>query len=302
MGNVITTGRPAKARNRAAGEHLRLALRILGKTWRKNTKDPDHVLNWKAWIALGLPRSATTIDADIRLGVPLERLAAYAQCLGLPQRHFGSPQTDIRALLALSGQTRAAWDHAPTPDFGAVFQDEYRAYNAPHYIDRLFALIGGVYRVHYGLSHSNHIHNCAFWLHTQEEHRILGRGFFVIFGLENRFTSITYRWHNNLHTHYLCDNHKEFGHIILPDPLRHNLIARRAPFWLSGNGVTDSGLADNAPTTVALRMEKRPAAEQAACEALWERECAAVRKRPSTSRDEADFAVLHDVLAPQTAD
>ncbi len=299
MGNTPKPGRPAKTRIPAAGEHLRHALRVLGKTWRKNTKDPDHVLNWPAWTAAGLPRSATTIDADIHLGIPEERMAAYAQCLGLSPRALASPETDVRAFL---GSERAETGATLPPlanGFGPSFQDDYLAYNHPSYLSELFALVGGVYRVSYLLSISDNIYRCAFWFCSVGRSCIQGRGFFMMFGLENFFTSSTFRWHNNLHSMFLCDNRKELGYYMLIDPLRHNLIMRRTPFWLRGQGMTDSGLADNAPVPFTLRMEKRAPAEAQAEGQAWDRECDDVRRRPAIHSEDADYAAMRDaILAP----
>jgi len=301
MDHPPRTGRPAKPRDPIAGERLRQALRILGKTWRKNTGDPDHVLNWPAWAACGLPRSATTIDADIRLGVPEERMAAYARCLGLPPRALGEPETDMRDALGAARQDRAG---AATPlalGFGPAFESDYLVYNASPYIRDLFALMGGVYRVHYALTATSELHRCAYWLHAAEAHRLLGRGLFMMFGLENLFSANIFRWHNNLHTHYLCHTGKELGHYLSVDPLRHNLVARRDPFWLKGQGVTDRGLADNAPVCFTFRMEKLPLPDGRGPEALWEEECDALRARPAILPGESDYDALRDaVLVPDT--
>jgi hypothetical protein len=300
MGNAARSGRPTKRRHPIAGEHLRQALRILGKAWRKNTGDPDHVLNWNAWLTLGLPRSATTIDGDIRLGIPEERLAAYAQCLGLSPRMLESPDTDIQAVLGASRQAQAAAPPLPGLGFESSFECDYRNYNSPQYIQALFDLVSGVYQVHYILPLAEAVHRCAFWCYAAERHGILGRGLFVMFGLDNFFRSRTFRWHNNLHSTYLCDNKKELGHFLLVDPLRHNLLARRDPFWLHGQGLTDSGLVDNAPVPFTFRMVKIPMPADDSPGALWDRECEALRRKPSIAPDDAAYAALRQaILAPE---
>jgi len=301
MNRPAKSGRPAKRRNPVAGEHLRQALKLLGKNWRKNTEDPDHVLNWDLWTALGLPRSTTTIDADIRQGVPEERLVAYAQCLGLSPTLFGTPDVDIRFELGLSRQGNV--DMAPPSylDFGSSFEQEYRNYNSPHYIQDLFKLITGVYRVSYLLTISDIIYRCAFWFNAAQQHHIIGNGLFVMFGLDNFFDVHLFRWHNNLHASYLCDNKKEFGHFILIDPLRHNLVAKRNPFWLQGHGVTDSGLTDNAPIAFVFHMEKVPLPGNLPPGAFWAQECEALRCKPSVLPDAAAYAGLREkILAPDS--
>ena len=292
MGIAPKTGRPTKPRNAVAGENLRQALKTLGKTWRKNVNDPDHVFNWDAWSACGLPRSPTTIDADMRLGVPEERLGAYAQCLAISPRTLVSPGTDIRAALGLARPARHPATAAPGLGLGPTFTEDYLGYNAPAAMRRLFDLVAGVYRVRYVLSITEDVHACAFWFAAAENHRLLGHGFFVRFGLDNFFRASTFRWHNNLHTLYLCDNQKELGHLLFVDPLRHNLVARRSPFWLSGHGVTDSGLADNAPVAMMFRMERLEPPPGLSPGDLWDRECEAVRRRPCIAADEPEHAAL----------
>ncbi len=295
-------GRPGSRRIPAAGEQLRRALKILGKTWRKNVASPDHVLNWTMWEAFGLPRSPTTIDADMRLGVPEERLGAYAQCLGLAPEVLADPGADIRAALWSRKGGEAS---LPDLGLGAAFLEGWRKHNDPRYVRDLFALIGGAYRVFYVLPIFERINRCAFWFQEAQEDRIAGRGLFFMFGLENFFEAAFFRWHNNLHGTFLCANRLELGYLMFVDPLRHNLIARRDPFWLKGKGMTDSGLVDNAPAHFTFLMEKLsgPGGPGGTGEedgaVLWERECEEVRRAPSLGPDDPDFEALRErILAP----
>ncbi|MEF3696016.1 hypothetical protein [Desulfolutivibrio sp.] len=301
MDNSSRSGRPAKPRHPVAGGRLRQALRILGKNWRKNTNDPEHVLNWEAWTALNLPRSSTTIDTDIRLGVPEERLAAYAQCLGVSPKTLLSPETDLAAVLGAARLGRTSAEPAVALGFGPVFRDEYPAFNSPHYLDKLFVLLGGVYRAHYVLPIADFVNRCAFWVHGIADGCLAARGLFMRFGLDNPFQATIFRWHNNLHVSYLCDNNKELGHFLLVDPLRHNLVARRNPFWLKGQGITDSGLADNMPVSFAFCMQKLPTPDEGDLGELWDRECADLRRRPGILPGDAEHASLREeVTSPDT--
>jgi hypothetical protein len=295
------SGRPAKPRHPVAGGHLRRALKILGKNWRKNTEDPEHVLNWEAWTAQGLPRSTTTIDADIRQGVPEERLAAYARCLGLSPGALLSPDTDLAALLEAARRTRKPGEPVAAPGLGPAFRDEYPAFNSPAYLERLFTLLRGVYRVHYTLPIADFVNRCAFRVHGIADGCLAARGLFMRFGLDNPFQAAIFRWHNNLHVSYLCDNKKELGHFLTVDPLRHNLVARRDPFWLKGHGVTDSGLADNMPVPFAFRMHKLPAPAGCGQGELYDMECADLRLHPSVLPGDAAFTALRDDIAAPDA-
>jgi hypothetical protein len=292
------TGRPAKPRSLVAGERLLQALRLLGKTWRKNTQDSNHVLKWDRWAIVGLPRSPTTIDTDMRLGVPEERLSAYAECLGLSPKQLLSPDEDLSIALGTIRPTKT-----PLPPlnlgFGDAFQNAYLAYNSRAAVKELFELMGGVFRLYYALPISEAVHRCSLWFYAAEEHIILAHGLFVRFGLDNFFEANLFRWHNNLHGRYLCDNHKELGTLLLVDPLRHNLVMRRKPFWLKGQGVTDSGLADNAPIYYTLRMEKVPTPFGLTPGELWDLECEELRRRPHILPGDPDYAsLLDEVLTP----
>lgn len=298
MHSVLKTGRPSKPRSLVAGERLRQALRLLGKTWRKNTQDANHVLKWDRWALLGLPRSPTTIDADIRMGVPEERVTIYAECLGLSPKQLLSPDEDLSTALGTGRFVKTP--SAPLDlGFGAAFQNSYLAYNSREAIEELFELMGGVFRLYYALPISEAIHRCSLWFSAAEEHIILAHGLFVRFGLDNFFEANLFRWHNNLHGRYLCDNYKELGTLLLVDPLRHNLVMRRKPFWLKGQGVTDSGLADNAPIYYTLRMEKVPTPLGLTPGELWDLECEELRLRPHILPDDPDYApLLAEILTP----
>lgn len=56
-----SAGRPPKIRFPMAGEKLKRALGLLGKSYGINRKSQNHVFNWERWIESGLPKSITTI-------------------------------------------------------------------------------------------------------------------------------------------------------------------------------------------------------------------------------------------------
>ncbi len=291
-------GRPSLQRNAIAGKHLGLALKLLGKTWRRDTDNPTHVHHWQRWTDCGLPRSATTIDQDIREGIPDTRLAAYARCLELTAGALVSSETDILAVLdvPVPGRERAP---SKVSGYRDRFPERYLKHNPEHYIRELFGLLQGVYRMRYLLSGVDEIHNCTLWIHRAESYRLLMRGRFSMFGVENPFNADMFRWHNNLHVHYLCENGFELGYALLIDPLRHHLVRRRKPFWLKGRGLTDRGLADNLPISFVLRMEKLPQPGGMPLEDLYLRECGQVLQRPAIDPDDPDYEALRtDLLKP----
>jgi len=164
----------------------------------------------------------------------------------------------------------------------------------------MYALMGGVYRMHYLLQGVEAVHQCALWIYGAEAHRLLMRGTFLMFGNENILEAHIFRWHNNLHTHYLCENGLELGYTLTVDPLRHNIVNRRSPFWLRGTGMTDRGLTDNQPITFVFREERIPCAEGMSEEELWHRECDDIRRRPAIAPGDPDYADIRaSVLTPE---
>ena len=197
------SGRPPVNRSSVAGDHLRLALKILGKKWRRETEDNTHVLNWDNWITNDLPRSATTIDKDIRLGVPEARLSAYARCLGISIEAFVSPRTNMVKGLADSASDHNAKSPSMVLGYNDFFPKRYVEHNRDSYMQELFSLMQGVFRMSYVLKGIEIIHRCTVWVHDVETYRLLMRGRFNMFGNENEFDANMFRWHNNLHVHYL---------------------------------------------------------------------------------------------------
>lgn len=292
MPKVTPSGRPSLQRHAVAGGNLRIALKVLGKTWRRDLNNPSHVLNWEKWTEGDLPRSPTTIDRDIREGIPENRLSGYAQCLGVLPETLASPNTDMVKVLSEQGAPLETGPPSLVLGYRNSFPDRYLEHNRESYISDLFALMKGVYRVYYVLHGVEPVHRCTIWIHGTEAYRLLLRGRFTMFGKENLFNANMFRWHNNLHTHFLSENGLEFGYFMSVDPLRHNLVMRRDPFWLKGHGLTDRGLADNAPISFIFRMEKLTPPQGMSLRQLWEQESEAVRKRPYIAPGEPDHTEL----------
>ncbi|WP_316896497.1 hypothetical protein [Pseudodesulfovibrio indicus] len=288
MAGTGKTGRPYLRRNTVAGRNLRTALKLLGKTWRKDVHNPSHVRNWVAWADCGLPSSPTTIDCDMREGVPEQRIAAYALCLGLTPEALCSPEANLVALLGASATPGQSWPFI-VPGYGERYADRIQEYNRPSYIRELFALMGGVYDMEYLITGVELVHRCTLWIHAPQAHCLLMRGRFVMFGNENPLEARIFRWHNNLHTHYLCENGLELGYTMTVDPLRHNMVRGRNPFWLRGTGMTDRGLADNLPVTFVFRMQRLPLPESMSQEEFWYQRCERTRKRPFLAPGEPDY-------------
>lgn len=296
MANRTGVGRPYMRRNKTAGQNLRTALKILGKTWRKNVAHPSHVRNWHNWSECNLPTSATTIDGDMRNGVPEKRITRYALCLGVDPEVLCSPGADWVKLLHGEAMGPSRQIVYMAPGFAEKYALQGLEYNRPSYIKELFSLMGGVYRMNYLISGVELIHHCILWVHSIETHRMLIRGHFIMFGMENHFEGSMFRWHNNLHAHYLCENGTELGYILTADPLRHNIIRQRNPFWLRGTGITDRGLADNQPVSFTFHKQQLPVPENMTEEEFWQYECKKIHAKPFTSPGEPDYSHLYSAI------
>ena len=250
---------------------------------------------------MGLPRSSTTIDRDMRLGVPEDRISAYAHCLGITPAAMASPQTDIPELL---GSPRVAVaEKSPTMamNFRDYFPERYLEHNSDTYISELFALMNGVYRMRYLLHGVDTIHRCCVWVDRAESYRISAKGMFIMFGMENLAHGNYFRWHNNLHLHYVCQNGMELGYAMTVDPLRHNLVKRRNPFWLKGHGLTDRGLEGNIPISFLFKKEKLPVPMGMSLKDLWEMECEELRQKPFYAPGEEEYDVFWaEIMSPDS--
>lgn len=299
MSKASRSGRPPVSRNTTAGKNLALALKVLGKNWRRDVHSPHHVLNWQGWLACDLPRSSTTIDRDIREGVPEGRIGAYCRCLGILPEVLVSSRSNMYKAMASARAPEPQVAPSLALHYRDRFPERYLEHNDETYINELFDVVGGVYRMYYVLQGVETLHRCTIWIYAAESYRLLARGRFTMFGIENHAEAHIFRWHNNLHLHYLCQNGLELGYIMTVDPLRHNLVLQRSPFWLKGQGLTDRGLANNSPITLTFRMEKLPLEDTATQEHVWQQECEIVRQRPFLAPGDAEYEHLRaEVLAP----
>lgn len=296
------SGRPTEARQKTAGKQLGIALKILGKTWRKDTESRSHVHNWKKWNNLNLPRSATTIDKDINDGIPDSRVSAYAHCLGIAPTTLLTPQTDLYRIL-FPEEPELESSTADILDYQSRIPEHYFKHNNDSYIKDLFELIEGVYRMNYVLQGIETLHRCTIWIKKAENNQIYAKARFIMFGIENEADANIFRWHNNLHYHYLCENKLELGYLMTVDPLRHNLVRQRNPFWLKGQGLTDRGSSQNPPITLSFLKEKLQNPYHLPLEELWEEETENMRFCPHLRPIEPGYEALRrKILAPDQLD
>jgi hypothetical protein len=297
MGHEPITGRPPKERNPRAGDKLRRGLELLGKSYGKNVEAENHVLRWVRWTESGLPKSTVTIGEDMRRGVPADRLAGYAKCLGLPVALFADPNisVDHPEFVRLVGEAKESLVQLSLPvrfGFSREFHLKLLEYNRPDYIAQLYGLLRGVYRISYKTTDLDHIGKCVFFIHARQDNILKAKGLFVFHGLDMPVFCTIYRWHNNIHFIYHSGDMLELGQWITIDPLRHQLVSRRLPFVLRGRGVTDNGLAYNTPISFSCVMEKFPENMDGDEEAVWAEQCVVLRKRPHIVPSDSEYIKL----------
>jgi hypothetical protein len=298
MSSEIRTGRPPKQRDAVAGERLRLILEFLGKSWGRNRDADNHVLRWSRWERCGLPRSVNTLRDDMQRGIPLDRLSNYAECFGMNVSLLTDSSLtvdDPTFVTALHRAKRSVIREGEPPFllFGPEVQERYLYYNSPDYLQELHALLGGPHIVHYASEQMpGAILICTLLIEGVGEHRLYGRSRFVFQGVEIQVVVSVFRWHNNVHAFYHSDDYLEFGHHIMVDPVRHQIVRLRDPLFVHTHGITDDGMAENRPVHFRGRIESWPLQEGESPEQGWERANEHMRKQPIILENDQEYKAM----------
>lgn len=294
----MKVGRPKKDRNRVAGKNLRFALKVLGKSWRKNTQDPDHIANWDRWNLYNLPKSTVTIDTDIKEGVPLDRILPYAKCFKLSDIDFSTREIDMYDALGLSVNKQHTID--PFPWFWQYpsVRENYLLYNSKDQLERLFERLAGVYRVYYVMAGCNSIFCALFHIYEKKGAVIYGRGLFIEEGKERHVISSIFRWQKNIHGTIFCLEDMELGYCLMRNPLQTSARAKGGKLFLEAHGVTDSIQSDHTIITYEIRLQKIALPTQQPFEAFWEAECRALHQRPYIRRRDPEYDQLLSAFQP----
>uniref|UniRef100_I2Q3P8 Uncharacterized protein n=1 Tax=Desulfovibrio sp. U5L TaxID=596152 RepID=I2Q3P8_9BACT len=299
----MSPGRPRKTRIPGSGDKLRRALEILGLSWGKRHAAARHVLRDGRWAECGLPKSVNTIAEDIRLGLPLGRLAGYAAFLNIPigllQDEAVPAHSAPFAQAVFAAREEAAALNLPfVKSFDKSFCRHLYACNPQTYINALFGLLRGVYALRAVFPPSREIHNGCALVHAAEDHCLRAEAFMPFRHTDIRFEATIFRWGGNLHLSYYSRDLYTFGRLLTEDPLRHFAVANRRPFHLALAGVADSLIESRTFDIVrclAKRLDDGPETD------LTDRYAAACREarlRPTVFPADPDHARLLDqVLA-----
>jgi hypothetical protein len=278
-------------------------LEILGLSWGKNRDTPNHVLRCQRWWQCRLPRSVNTIADDIKLDVPIDRLAGYAAFLQIPieiLQDEGLTETSEPYTTAIY-RAREVTDALNLPLFAAfnnIFCKQFYINNPQSYIDSLFELVRGIYTVYAIPSASGTIARGCLMVHGCQNHLLRASAFMVLQDTEIHYDVIIYRWGNNLHVSYYSQDMFIFGRLLAVDPLRHFAISQRRPFALNLAGVAD---AIDGPDTIDILHVRVERVEQPKEAALWDRwtaTCREVEKRPHILPADPEYGRLVALIRP----
>jgi len=299
----VKPGRPKKQRVPGSGDKLRRALEILGLTWGKCHTTSHHVLQDERWLQCNLPKSVNTIAEDMKIGVPLARMASYAAFLNIPIELFQDDSISchsvdfLRAVFAAREES-AARNLPFLRSYNKLFFQHFYAYNNNAYITALFDLLRGVYATSTVFSPSNEIHNGCALIDTVEEHSLRAEAFMLFRDTEILYEATIFRWGSNLHISYYSQDMYIFGRLLAEDPLRHFALAHKNPFSLAMAGVADSLIGPQTFDLVHTRAERIDRSPGPDLRDGFAKACREVRKRPTVFPADPDHAhLLGQVLA-----
>lgn len=298
----MTPGRPRKNRVPGSGEKLRRALEILGWSWGKNSAAAGHVLQNARWEQCGLPKSVNTILDDIKLGLPVDRLAGYASFLNLPAELM--QREDIGACSpaflesVFSAREEATALHLPLfSAYDRKFCQRFYADNDLNYMEALFARLQGVHVVHITHPPSTEIRVGCVLVHAAEAHHLCASVLMRLRGVDVPHEAVIFRWGNNLHISFYSRDLFIFGRMLAEDPLRSFAASHRKPFRLHLSGISDATTGPGTFTIIRARSEQVVQAGGAALRDGWERVCRDVRARPVILPSDPDHATLLTAVA-----
>ncbi len=297
-----SAGRPPKIRFPMAGEKLKRALGLLGKSCGINRKSQNHVFNWERWIESGLPKSITTIREDITAGIPEDRIRAYARCFQVSHRIIIDDEIgpeDSRFVDALLGEKRGSLSEEGL--FGHLQQSEfsnhYQRYNTRDYLQRLFELVKGVYECYWASDEAPHqILRCALIIEKVGNWELLCRAAYHYYETDNHIRPFIFRWLNNLHVVSSADDYKSLFHAMFVDPLKIPSIMNTKPFSLLGLALSEDGEIGIRPMFSRLFIS-RISDSEIDPERIYEKKADEVLKEPLVPSDKPTYETLKTKLS-----
>jgi hypothetical protein len=278
---------------------------MLGLGWGKNRNAPNHVLRSQRWLQCRLPKSVNTIAEDMKLDLPVDRMASYAAFLNIPIEMLQdeSAAAGSTAFTQAVITARAATDALNLPLFAAFSQEFCKHFydnNQEGYTSSLFELMRGVYTLQVLLPPCPEIYTGCLLVHANQEHLLRALAFMIMERTEIQYELLIYRWGNNLHLSYYSLDMFILGHLLAVDPLRYFATSQRRPFTLHLTGVADTIAG---PRTFGLVQAWAERLDQPADGDIWNQwrhACCDVGKCPRMLPGDAAYdQTLARVLAPE---
>ncbi|GFK94515.1 hypothetical protein NNJEOMEG_02361 [Fundidesulfovibrio magnetotacticus] len=262
---TASPGRPRKGRLARAGDKLRMAFMLLGKTWGSNTAAPNHLFNMKRWGQCGLPKSIKTVKEDIRAGVSFDRVSRYAALLNVTPSMLTDDALAPTDPAFVSAVVAAKPDQAPPTImlqniFGGTVNEQFLDYNRPEYVNALFELLKGFYVVYLAkVPFDVGVNKMALAIHTADPYCLRLDARFYLETEPNSLHGELHCWGAFLYGNFHLTEMQSFAVAMLPEPLRNPLIASRKPFHMSGKYLFGSEAFGREPLFALLHMERRAA-------------------------------------------
>jgi len=290
----VAAGRPKKTRVPGSGDKLRRGFEVLGRTWGKNKTAANHVFQDERWSQCGLPKSINTVQEDIRLGIPLDRLAGYAAFLDisidmLHDAAVSSHAPRFDEALFAAREVLASPDLPIFKYYAKQFRAHFQEFNNSMYVQSLFEVLRGVYHMETVFPPAREIHQSDILVHTAERYALRAECRLPFQGGDIRYDVVIYRWGSNLHISYHSRDMRMLGRLMAEDPLRHYALAHRRPFYLDLVGVGDALSGPRTCCCMRCRVE-RLEGDDTDPRRAFDKACRQTRKRPVILPTDPDHA------------
>ncbi|NMC50529.1 MAG: hypothetical protein GYA47_14055 [Desulfovibrio sp.] len=249
----MSLGRPHKKRVPGSGEKLLHALKLCGLSWDARRRTASHVLNFKRWRELGLPRSSNTIIEDIKNGIPRDRLVHYSKFFDVDPMIFAngdiSPSSKEFEYEVLQSRRKISLDVSlPVLGIEKSFCNAYYEQNDFTKISKLYAILSGVHMLYLKELHSDIIYRSVINVYNNSGSHLFADGHLTYFNAAFSFKCLIYKWNTFLHVNYYSVDYSIIGYMIAQDPLCSPYISSSFPlsFKLYGisNSITSSAVPD----------------------------------------------------------
>lgn len=192
----------------------------------------------------------------------MERLQAYADCFNIPHALFldDALNEDSSAFQDMVMSCRNDAEKNEENDFfwaTPQLKAAYMEFNSTHYLNRLLALMGGVYDCYWLANQDDEVLvRSALYIHGIRQGRLESKAAYNDHGAESHVHSVFYRWNKNLHMASFSDENQAVAYCMFIDPLSFRTIEYEKPFSLQGRCLSDDGMVSFLPATSYLLMNQ----------------------------------------------